>query len=86
MHFWPHYARRRRRSILSKKDAGPDGKIETAANACIALTVPEIRKLLWHLAWRSLPDVVVVIQWSLWRRHHQAIARFCHYQRRAASP
>jgi hypothetical protein len=69
-----------------KKEAGPDGKTETAANACIALTVSEIRKLLWRLVWRSVPDVMAIIQWSLWRRHHQAIARFYHYQRRAASP
>jgi hypothetical protein len=60
--------------------------METAAHACIALAVPEIRKLLCRLVWRYLPDVMIVIQWSLWRRHHQAVARFYHYQRRAASP
>jgi hypothetical protein len=46
--------------------------METTAQARIALTVPEIRKLLCRLVWRHLPDMVPVIHWSLWRRHHQA--------------
>jgi hypothetical protein len=56
--------------------------METAAPACIALTVPEIRKLLCRLVWRTVPEVVSVIRWSLWRRHHQAVARFYHWLRR----
>jgi hypothetical protein len=55
--------------------------MEATAHARIALTVPEIRKLLCRLVWRHLPDVVAVIHWSLWRRHHQAVARYYHYQR-----
>jgi hypothetical protein len=58
--------------------------VETAALACIALTVPEIRKLLCRLVWRGLPDVAAVIQLSLWRRHHQAVARLYHWLRRIA--
>jgi hypothetical protein len=54
-----------------------------SAAAYIALTVPEIRKLLWQLVWSFVPYVMAIVQWSLWRRHHQAIARACHYQRRA---
>ena len=58
--------------------------METAAPGGIALTVPEIRKLLCRLVWRDLPDVAAVIQWSLWRRHHQAVARWYHWLRRMA--
>jgi hypothetical protein len=56
-------------------------KAGKAAIACIALTVPEIRKLLWQIVWPQMPCVVAVIAWSLWRRHHQAVARDYHYQR-----
>ena len=44
--------------------------VETTATAYIPLTVAEIRKLLWHLAWRYVPSVLAVIGWSLWRRRH----------------
>ena len=50
----------------------------------IPLTVPEVRRLLWRLAWRSLPPPEFVLDWSHWRRRHQAQARRCHYQRRLA--
>jgi len=46
------------------------------------LTVPEVRVLLWQLLWHQLPPVKLVLNWSRWRRHHQAMARRCHYQRR----
>jgi hypothetical protein len=52
--------------------------METATTLYIALTVPEIRKLLCGLVWQYLPQVQLVIHWSLWRRHHQAVARFYH--------
>jgi hypothetical protein len=55
----------------------------TAAVTYIALTVSEIRKLLWQLAWACVPCFEAVIQWSLWRRRHQAVARAYHYLRRA---
>jgi hypothetical protein len=56
--------------------------VETAAATLIPITVPEIRKLLWQLIWRHPMPVIFIISWSLWRRHHQAIARACHYERR----
>jgi hypothetical protein len=49
----------------------------------VALSAPEIRRLIATLqaltqaAWRFILD------WSLWRRCHQAIARRCHWKRRA---
>lgn len=50
----------------------------------IPLTVPEVRRLLWWLVWRRLPTDEEVVGWSRWRRRHQAQAKRCHYQRRAA--
>ena len=50
----------------------------------IPLTVPEVRRLLWRLIWRTPPPPAFVLAWSLWRRRHQARARRCHYQRRVA--
>jgi hypothetical protein len=48
----------------------------------IRLSVAEIRKLLWRLVWAVNPLIAAVLGWSVWRRHHQAIAKACHYQRR----
>ena len=50
----------------------------------IPLTVPEVRRLLWGVVWRALPSVEHVLAWSSWRRHHQAVAKRCHYQRHGA--
>jgi len=50
----------------------------------IPLTVPEVRRLLWRLVWRTLPPPEAVLAWSRWRRRHQAQARRSHYQRRLA--
>ena len=48
----------------------------------IPLTVPEVRRLLYHLIWESTPTAKSVLEWSRWRRRHQARARICHYKRR----
>jgi len=48
----------------------------------IPLTVPEVHRLLWGVVWRALPAVDQVLAWSTWRRHHQALAKHCHYKRR----
>jgi hypothetical protein len=48
----------------------------------IPLTVPEVRRLLGGVVWRAFPSVEQVLAWSVWRRHHQAVAKRCHYQRR----
>jgi hypothetical protein len=45
--------------------------------------VPEVRHLLGLLLWRLASDAALVWAWSQWRRAHQAIARACHYKRRA---
>jgi hypothetical protein len=46
------------------------------------LTVPEVRRLLWGVVLRAFPSVEHVLDWSAWRRHHQAVAKRCHYRRR----
>ena len=52
----------------------------TAAGVLLALTVPEIRRLLVRLLPTKPPDPDRVLAWSLWRRRHQATARRAHYQ------
>ena len=48
----------------------------------IPVTVPEVRRLLWGVVWRAFPSVEHVLAWSVWRRHHQAVAKRCHYRQR----
>jgi hypothetical protein len=54
----------------------------TAAGVLLALTVPEIRRLLVRLVPAPPPEPGRVLAWSQWRRRHQARARRAHYQRR----
>ena len=60
----------------------PDHAARRAVAELIPLTVPEVRRLLWGVVWRAFPTVEQVLAWSTWRRHHQAVAKRCHYQRR----
>jgi hypothetical protein len=48
------------------------------------LTVPEIRHLLWALSGSDAQRFADVLDWSQWRRRHQARARRCQYARRLA--
>jgi hypothetical protein len=50
----------------------------------IPLTVPEVRGLLVALVWSDPAPVTRTLQWSVWRRRHQARARRSHYKRRLA--
>jgi hypothetical protein len=34
------------------------------------------------VAWPAMNDAERALVWSAWRRHHQAIARRCHYRAR----
>ena len=52
----------------------------------IAVTVPEARRLLVGLLWARLPEVETILDWSEWRRAHQASAKRCHYKSRDAEP
>ncbi|WSY97449.1 hypothetical protein OH809_38970 [Streptomyces sp. NBC_00873] len=59
----------------------------------IALTVPEARRLfqLFTAVLRDLPTTLAArrmafhLQWSVWRRRHQARSRWHHYKRRLAA-
>jgi hypothetical protein len=48
----------------------------------MALSVPEIRRLLCLLVWPPPAEPARVLGWSWWRRRHQARARRSHWQRR----
>jgi SRSO17 transposase len=48
----------------------------------VPLTRNEIRRLITRLT-SHLQVMAFHLHWSLWRRHHQAVARACHFKRRA---
>jgi hypothetical protein len=50
------------------------------------VTVPEARRLLVRLLWARVPEVAEVLDWSEWRRAHQAFARRCHFKGQGAEP
>jgi SRSO17 transposase len=50
----------------------------------IALTANEIRHLFTRLVHRPLHPTMHTLDWSRWRRRHQARARDCHHRRQAA--
>ena len=50
----------------------------------IPLTVPEVHRLVYRLVVRILAPPEAVLQWSRWRRLHQARAQRSHYRRRLA--
>ena len=48
----------------------------------LPLTVPEVRRLLFALVGQPPPSRDHVLQWSRWRRRHQARAKQAHSKRR----
>ena len=52
----------------------------------IALTVPELRRLLNTLISTSRPDLDHAADWSWWRRRRQAQAHAAHYRARGQVP
>lgn len=52
----------------------------------MALSVPELRRLLTQLVLLGQHGIEHVLQWSVWRRRHQYRARQCHYRRRGFVP
>jgi len=50
----------------------------------ISLTVPEIRHLLATVFGPPAVPAARLLSWSIWRRRHQATARYSHYRRRSA--
>jgi SRSO17 transposase len=62
--------------------AGPAPTLKTAGQpTLIALTRNEIRRL-FTAAINVVRSLEHRLHWSLWRRHHQAVASACHYRRR----
>lgn len=49
----------------------------------VPLSVSELRRLLWRLVWQPPLSPRQLLNWSAWRRRHQAIAQFYHCKRRA---
>jgi hypothetical protein len=45
--------------------------------------MPETRRLIARLQLTVGLCLDHILQWSLWRRIHQAVAKACHYKRRA---
>ena len=62
--------------------SGRKGGCPSLDERLIPPTVPEVRRLLYRLIWRHHPTDESVLQWSRWRRRHQATAQRCHYRRR----
>ena len=52
----------------------------------IPFTVPEVRRLLGKLIWNRPASPTAVLNWSTWRRRHQARARRFHCAARGALP
>ena len=52
----------------------------------IALTVPEIRRLLNRVVWPQEPAPEHALRWSRYRRYKQALAKQSHYRKRGAMP
>ena len=48
----------------------------------VPLTEPEVRRLLLAIVLPRLQSSEEALLWSHWRRHHQAVARRCHYRAR----
>jgi hypothetical protein len=48
----------------------------------LPLTVPEVRRRRFALVWPPPPAVAHILQWSTWRRRHQARAKRAHIKRR----
>jgi len=48
----------------------------------LALTIPEVRRLLARLIWPPSSSVHRVLAWSWWRRCHQSRASYYHTKRR----
>jgi hypothetical protein len=50
----------------------------------IPYTLPEVLRVIGQLFWHQVITPAHTLAWSFFRRHHQAVAQTCHYQRRLA--
>ena len=51
-----------------------------------SLSLPEIRRLLWHLVLQGPRGVRRLLAWPHWRRRHPWLAQCCHYRRQCLKP
>ena len=68
----------------ARLSSGDEPDLDLAAEL-LPLTVPELRRLLWHLVFPPRPAIEALFAWSRWRRRHQQRARRCHWRRPASS-
>lgn len=73
-------------AVAAAPDHPADANRHVRSADPINLTVPEIRHLLAAILRPLLPSPGLLLQWSAWRRQHQATARRSHYRRRLATP
>src|SRR5215216_5732541 len=71
---------RRKRGSSVKATEGSAAGLE---DELVPLSVAEVRRLFRNVLLRSAAPVDHVLDWSRWRRRHQARARYFHYRRRA---
>ncbi|HEU5378349.1 MAG TPA: hypothetical protein VFV38_23240 [Ktedonobacteraceae bacterium] len=50
----------------------------------IPYTLSEVLHLIWSVVWQQVRGTAHTVAWSLFRRHHQAVAQLCHYKRHLA--
>jgi hypothetical protein len=55
---------------------------ERIGRLLIPYTLPEVLRLIWQLVFQQVLTHAHTLAWSFFRRHHQAVAQACHYQRR----
>jgi hypothetical protein len=60
------------------------GAFQGAPQSPVRLSCAEIRHLFWQLVLAVERSAELLLQWSSWRRWHQAGARWYHYRKRAA--
>src|SRR5579859_7771874 len=63
---------------------GPVQGTQGIAGLLIPYTLPEVLRLVWLLVWQQVIAHAHTLCWSLFRRHHQAVAQAYHYKRRLA--
>jgi|SRR6266487_6584323 len=60
----------------------PSSSVSARRLLVLALTIPEVRRLLARLIWPASSSVRRVLAWSWWRRCHQSRASYYHTKRR----
>jgi hypothetical protein len=68
-------------TVVRQHTIGGEAPVAQAVGL-LPLTVPEVRRLLWHLVWERRPVVKAVDHLSACRRRHQQRAHDCHWRKR----